>query len=62
MFVIINPRLHRRSGGNLVFFLSVYEQNFWRTNNIGISIEILKDTKLCKDQNKRQAFSKTFWL
>ena len=38
--------------------LSVYEQNFWTTNNIGTSIEPPKYVKLYKDQNKRQAFSK----
>ena len=40
----------------------MYEQNFWRTNNIGTSIELPKDVKLYKNQNKRQAFPETFWL
>ena len=46
----------------MVFCLSVYEENFWRTNNIGTSIELPKDVKLYKDQNERQAFSKSFQL
>ena len=45
---------------NLVF--CVCEQTFWTTYNIGTSVELPKDLKLHKDQNKRYAFSKTFWL
>ena len=39
-----------------VFCLSVYEQNFWATNNVGTLIMLPKDMKLYKDQNKTQAF------
>ena len=39
-----------------VCVLCVYEQNFWTTNNIGTLIELPKDMKLYKDQNKRCFF------
>ena len=49
---------------NLVFYLCVCvcvcKHNFWTTNNIATSIELPTDVKLYKDQNKRQAFPKTF--
>ena len=45
---LVKPLPHRWSGGLLVFCLSVYEQNFWTTNNIGTSIKLPKEAKLRK--------------
>ena len=37
---------------NCFVCLHIYYHNFWETNNIGTSNELLSDFKLCKDQTK----------
>ena len=61
IYMVIISRLHRQSGGlQFSVYVCVFYQTVWTTNNTGISIELPTDLKLYKDQNKRQAFSKTF--
>ena len=57
--LFINPR---RVGGpeGYCSVCACMNKVFWITNNIGTSIELPRDVKLYKDQNKRQTFSKTY--
>ena len=69
MLLLNLTHVGRAKGYHVIWFsvcmsvcLSVFYQNVWAANNIKTLIELPKGVKLYKDQNKRQAFSKTFWL